>query len=195
MTKITYLPRQVEKTFTLQMDQRLLDLATEPNSFVSLDDYRKWQGEGALPYLGHLWQQRQVRDSCAASWQDACREHGVTHSSEEGRQLHLELLRKWGVTIEPLISTVDGAEIGTVTHDGRWITVEILENGYVRVPSNGILSITERLHLGDCCVRPQSRLAIELLTESHTLTHTTASEGFPGCVITSFQLWPLGKAP
>lgn len=86
----------VRRSFERYLDARLLDLATEPGGFVDANDYRRWNGADGHQ-LEHLWTMRQVRDCAAASWQDACRDHAVQHSSEEWRGLRLELLRSWGV--------------------------------------------------------------------------------------------------
>lgn len=91
------LQRAVEKAFIEYLDRRILDIATEPESFVSLDDYQKWQGSGT-PQLAHLWTAQQIRDCAAAAWQDACRDHSVGHWAEEWRSFRSDLLRAWGVT-------------------------------------------------------------------------------------------------
>lgn len=92
---MTTLQQTIKKAFIAHLDRRVLDIATEPESFVSLDDYRKWQGDGA-PQLAHLWTAQQIRDCAAAAWQDACRDHGVGHWEEEWRSFRVELLRSWG---------------------------------------------------------------------------------------------------
>jgi hypothetical protein len=97
VAKHVALQQAVEKSFIAHLDRRILDIATEPMSFVSLDDYRTWQGAGT-PQLGHLWTAQQIRDCAAASWQDACSENGVAHWEDEWRGFRVELLSAWGVT-------------------------------------------------------------------------------------------------
>lgn len=90
----------VSRSFVTYLDTRLLDLVTDPVSYLDLDAYHAWRSSKspAGHRLDQLWTSTLVRDAVAASWQDACRDHGVPHAAEDWRAARIALLHSWGVS-------------------------------------------------------------------------------------------------
>jgi hypothetical protein len=78
------------------LDGRLLDIATEPDSFISIPDYVRWV-LSSPQHLAHLWNAVSVRDCVAASWQDACRHASVSPIDAYWLTRRRALLASWGV--------------------------------------------------------------------------------------------------